>query len=111
MNWNNLTELSQLEEIKEASKKTPIVIFKHSTRCSISSMALNRLERSWDIPENSLQPYLLDLITYRNISNTIADIFEVEHQSPQLLLIIDGKATYNTSHMSISLDDLKSHLA
>lgn len=108
MNWKKIDNLQVLNQIKEESKNHPVLIFKHSTRCSISSMALNRIERSWQDDEmKSIQPYYLDLITYRDISNEIANEFGVYHQSPQVIVIKDGKAVYDNSHMGISYDELK----
>jgi bacillithiol system protein YtxJ len=101
MNWNELTSLDQLETVISDSNEQPVVIFKHSTRCSISSMALDRLQRAWDNGEN-VKPYFLDLIQYRNISNQIAEKFGVMHQSPQVIIIKDGQAIYDNSHMGIS---------
>jgi bacillithiol system protein YtxJ len=105
MNWIKLESPAQLEEIKDMSQQQPAFIFKHSTRCSISSTALNRLERNWKEIEN-LQTYYLDLIAYRGVSNQIAEIFGVEHQSPQVLLIQNGVCTYDTSHLDISFDGI-----
>jgi bacillithiol system protein YtxJ len=111
MVWNNLTSEEALSDIKEKSGSKPVVIFKHSTRCSISSMALSRLERSWNNEEMmDVEPYFLDLIAYRSVSNKVAEVLGVPHESPQLLLIIDGKCIYNTSHMGISYNELKSKL-
>jgi len=103
MNWNQLTTEDQLEAVIEESKNTPVLIFKHSTRCSISSMVKNRLERSWNF-DNELKPYYLDLIQYRNVSNLIAQKLNVEHQSPQAIVLKDKNVHYDASHMSISLD-------
>jgi bacillithiol system protein YtxJ len=104
MNWIPLTTESQLQEIIDLSKNTPQVIFKHSTRCSISSMALNRMEQA-NQPAN-IDFYYLDLIQYRPISQQIAEIFSVYHESPQILLIKDGNCTYSETHMGISMDEL-----
>lgn len=104
MNWINLTDIDQLEEIIDASQSEAVVIFKHSTRCSISSTALNRLERAWNL-ENA-KAYYLDLIAYRPISAEIAERFEVEHQSPQVLIIKNGECVYHESHWDISFDQM-----
>ena len=107
MNWNQITSLDQIEEIKALSEVENVLIFKHSTRCPTSSMALNRVERNWaNDHELKLKPFLLDLIQYREISNLITAEFEVEHQSPQALLIQKRKSTFNSSHLSISLLDI-----
>jgi bacillithiol system protein YtxJ len=104
MKWIPLTTETQLQEIIDLSKNTPQVIFKHSTRCSISSMALNRMEQA-DQPAN-IDFYYLDLIQYRPISQQIAELFSVYHESPQVLLIKDGNCTYSETHMGISMGEL-----
>jgi bacillithiol system protein YtxJ len=104
MNWKEFTDEAGLDAIKEASKEKPQVIFKHSTRCSISTMAKGRLERS-QAPENAVFHYL-DLIAYRNVSNKIADDFNVEHASPQILVIKNGECVYDESHSAIDMDEI-----
>jgi bacillithiol system protein YtxJ len=106
MNWIALTTESQLAEIKDASAAKPVVIFKHSTRCSISAVAKSRLERA-KAPE-TISFYYLDLIKYRDISNKIASDFNVEHESPQVLLIRNGECIYDESHSGITMDDILS---
>ena len=100
MNWEQLTDLKQIEQLKEASFLSPVLFFKHSTRCSISVMALNRFEREWN--NTTVITYFLDLLNYREISNHIAALFEVEHQSPQVLLIKDGVCVFHASHNAIN---------
>lgn len=105
MKWKKLTDLSQLEHIQ--SEKT-CIIFKHSTRCPISHAVLNRLERNWSEEEmNGVTPYFLDLLSYREISNAIAHLFSVEHESPQVLAIRNGKSFYSPSHFEIEYEKLK----
>lgn len=111
MNWIKLNKEATLEEIKILSHEKPVVIFKHSSRCSISSTALNRLERNWKA--EGIQPvnaYFLDLLSYREISNKIEEIFDIEHQSPQLLLIQNGICTYHTSHLGITFEEIKKRI-
>jgi bacillithiol system protein YtxJ len=104
MNWITLNDEGALEEIRSKSSDKPQVIFKHSTRCSISSMAKNRLDRA-DQPEG-IDFYYLDLISNRNLSNKVAEVFNVEHESPQILLIKGGECVYDESHMGISIDEI-----
>src|SRR4028118_1692313 len=104
MNWKHLTSPNQLQEIKENSKSRPQLIFKHSIRCSISSMAKGRLERSQQ-PEN-IDFYILDLINNRSLSNKLAEEFNVWHESPQILLIPDGKCPYDERHTATGRGDV-----
>lgn len=108
MNWHPLTSAEQLNTVIEESNNTPVVIFKHSTSCSISSTAKSRLERQWQgAGVDHVKAYYLDLLRYRPVSNEIAEVFHVQHQSPQLLLIQDGMCTYDASHLGISIDSMK----
>ncbi len=106
MNWNKLESTEKLEEIIKNSDTVPVLIFKHSTRCSISTMALSRFERQWNQEKiGNVAPYYLDLIQYRDISNLIAQELNINHESPQVLLIENGKCIYNASHSAIYFDD------
>lgn len=107
MNWNTLNTTEELNKIDELSAAQPVLLFKHSTRCSISSTALNRIERKWkDTDSQRLVPYYLDLIAYRDVSNAIAARYGVEHQSPQVIVVVNGKAVYSATHFDIVYDDL-----
>jgi len=102
MKWISLTESAQLKTISEESENMTIAIFKHSTSCGISKMILKRFEaeaKSADLANTKM--YYLDLLSYRSISNEIAKIFNVRHESPQLLVIKNGVVKHHSSHSSI----------
>jgi len=108
MNWTELNSEQQIEEIKNESKSQPVLIFKHSTRCAVSSTALSRLERNWKAEEVApLKMYYLDLLSHRNISQRIAESFDVEHESPQVLILKDGNPVYVRSHLAIAYDEIQ----
>lgn len=102
IDWHRLESLEQIETIKTESFERPVLIYKHSTRCGISSMVLDRMERAWTKDLENLKVYYLDLIAYREVSNEVANTFEVYHESPQVILVQNGKATFDTSHTMIS---------
>ncbi len=111
MNWKKLTDSTQIEEIKELSNSKPVLIFKHSTRCSVSSTSLDRLLRNWKTEDGEkVIPYFLDLIAFRNLSAQIEDTFGVAHESPQVLIIRNGKAVYDNSHFGISYPEIMAQL-
>lgn len=111
MNWNKLTDTAHLEELTKESHQQLVIIFKHSTSCSISQTALGRLERNWNENEmKEVKPYFLDLLSYRKISNTISYQFSIEHESPQLLLIKNGESIYDCSHFDIDYKSVKSEV-
>lgn len=105
MNWKVLEHIDQIDQIINESWNKPVLIFKHSTRCIISKMALKNFESDFSL-QNVMDAYYLDLIAYRNISNEIAEVFKVEHQSPQILLVKNGIVIYHTSHESIDANVL-----
>lgn len=103
MNWIPLESADQLNEIKQNQGYS--LIFKHSTRCSISMMAKRRFELDWeDLPED-MPLYFLDLIKYRELSGMVAQLFQVHHESPQLILIKDGECVLDQSHGGISVEE------
>ncbi len=111
MNWNSLQKPDQLPQLVKESAERKILLFKHSTRCSISRTTLDRLERSWNESEiGNIKPYFIDLIAHRELSNTIAEYFGVEHQSPQVLIISNGKSVYDRSHFNIDFQQIKEAL-
>ncbi len=105
MDWKVLEYIDQIDVIKQASHNKLQLIFKHSTRCIISKMALKNFENDF-LLHDVIDTYYLDLISYREISNKIADDFGVTHQSPQILLIKDGKVIYHESHEGIEANVL-----
>lgn len=110
MNWTALTSEKQLQKIIEKSKTIPCLIFKHSLTCPISSMAKHRVEGKWDFEKGEIAPYYLDLLNYRSISNAIADVFGVRHESPQILLIQGGICIFDSSHLDITVEGIRDHL-
>lgn len=104
MEWINLTSASQLEEIKTNNGFS--VIFKHSTRCSVSMFAKRSFESEWDVLPSDTKLYFLDLLAYRDLSSQIADMFQVHHESPQALLITQGECILDQSHSDISADEI-----
>lgn len=104
MEWHVLSSSDQLQQIIEESYQKPTLIFKHSTRCSISHMAKSRLER--ESAGDDLNYYCLDLIAHRDLSNLIAEKFGVYHESPQILLLKQGECIYDESHNGIRMQDI-----
>lgn len=108
MTWNALNTEEILDEVKVVSATRPVILFKHSTRCSISSMAKNRVEK---IPNDTPALfYYLDLLNYRGLSNKIAEVYSLPHESPQVLLIVNGECVYEESHNGINAQDIESEI-
>lgn len=106
VNWIPLTSLEQLDEIKNQSKTESIFIFKHSTRCGISSMVIKRFEALFQEEHQHLKVYYLDLLNYRSVSDEVGYAFQVMHQSPQLIVIKNEVSVFHASHYDITTIDL-----
>jgi|SRR3954471_21931725 bacillithiol system protein YtxJ len=104
MHWIHLTDEEQLKQIISNSQLRAQVIFKHSTRCSISAVALQRMQKT--AQPSDIDFYFLDLLANRQLSNKIAETFHVPHESPQVLLIRDGECVYEESHLGISMHEI-----
>ena len=108
MEWLQLTSESEIGHIDQQSFLTPVVIFKHSTTCSISRMAINRLEGKQ--APTGIPFYYLDLLRFRSVSNEVASHYGIRHESPQVLIIRNGKCIYTESHNGISMLDIEAEL-
>jgi bacillithiol system protein YtxJ len=93
-NWNALESLVHWSQLVEQSFQNTVVVFKHSTRCFISRSALNNFQSSWLTAGTPQTFYLLDLLLYRSVSDAIAKDTLVHHQSPQIIVLKDGKASF-----------------
>lgn len=110
INWIPLNSLEQIKTIKELSKSETILVFKHSTRCGISSMVIKRFENLFDSSMNNIKVYYLDLLNFRAISDEVGYSFQAQHQSPQLLIIRNEVAVLNVSHYDITTVNIQKYL-
>lgn len=108
LNWIPMSNEDQLSQIVSQSQDTPCLIFKHSTRCSISSMAKMRLESGWNFDSKELKVYYLDLIAHRNVSNQVAEELSVHHESPQMILLDKGEVVLDASHLDCTVEEIRS---
>lgn len=101
-----LDDIKLLDEVDEISYTKPVVLFKHSTRCSISRFALKRFDAEFNYTEDKIYWYLLDLLNHRDISNEMALRYNIQHQSPQIIVVRNGKAVFSSTHDEITAHDL-----
>jgi bacillithiol system protein YtxJ len=114
MKWISLNNENQIQDILNQSELPEIpavLVFKHSTRCSISKMVLNRIESNWSLDDSIIPVYFLDLLNHRGISNRVAEVFQIKHESPQILLIKNGKCTYSATHNEIRIQDINAAIS
>ena len=110
VNWINLTNLDEITDIKTLSTSESIFIFKHSTRCGISRIVKKQFEKLLLPNNNNVKVYYLDLLKYRNVSDAVSEVFQVKHESPQLLIIRNGVAVKHASHYDITTISINKYL-
>jgi bacillithiol system protein YtxJ len=103
--WEQVVELDTSEALASClarSESEPVFIFKHSTRCPVSSRARSEVERYIDeAGETGLPVYLNYVVESRPVSNEIERSLGIRHESPQLFLLRAGKVVWHTSHGGI----------
>ena len=102
--WEELLTLDQLIELDKLSFLEYVIIFKHSTSCSISEVAKLRLEGE---SEMHIKAFNLDLKSHRDISRLISEKYSIHHESPQILLIKNGECCYDASHFDITISEFR----
>lgn len=108
--WISLSDPQQINELIMESRSIPVIIYKHSSRCGLSAMTENKLEEGWEILKPRVKLYFLDLIRNREVSNSVAERFNIRHQSPQILIIKNGICVYNSSHYEINVETILKNL-
>lgn len=101
VNWIPLKSIEELDNISKNSESEAILVFKHSTRCGISSMVIKQFEKMFTDEHQHLKVYYLDLLNYRDISDEVGFRFQVMHQSPQLIVVRNGVSVHHASHHDI----------
>jgi bacillithiol system protein YtxJ len=107
--WNSIKSEDELKTALENSHSSKIAIFKHSTSCFISRTVLKNFEKdieNLESVDDVADLYFLDLLAYRPLSNKIAEDLGIRHESPQLLVIENGKVVNDASHQNISINQL-----
>ena len=111
LEWQDLETSGDLRTLIRRSHDIPVVIFKHSVRCGASAIVKRRLEEDWDLQSDDVDTYLLDLVAHSDVSNEVANAFGVRHQSPQVLIIKDGRSIFDASHGDVSAATIRQALA
>lgn len=106
-----LLDVDQLETVWELSQEKPVLLFKQSTTCPVSAEAFEQFQTF--ISENStdLASFFVKVRETRPVSDEIAEKLDVRHQSPQILLIKDGKSKWDASHMKITVESISEALS
>lgn len=108
---NEITSEAELENVLAQSNGEAFFLFKHSTRCPISARAHARLDDYLARESNGRPPlYLIKVVESRNLSNAVTEMLGVNHQSPQLLLVKDGKSLWDASHGEIRAENIDAAL-
>ena len=110
LSWTPIISIDEINTIKEISKIQSILIFKHSTRCGISRIVIKQFESLFNEENKHLKVYYLDLLNFREVSSKLSEVFQVIHQSPQLLVVKNGISVYDESHYDITKVNLSKYI-
>ena len=108
--WMNVESVEQLKDILLNDSEKPKLLFKHSTRCGISSMVLRSFEDAWSSGSELCDLYIIDLLRHRDVSNSIAELTGIMHQSPQAIVIKGKEIIYDATHSGIDARTIESIL-
>lgn len=106
LTWIPANDIKTIDEYILNSSQKPVLFFKHSSRCSISSMAQSRFEREWSVDEEKCSLVFIDIIAHRAVSNYLSECSGVVHQSPQVILMKGEKVVYTASHSGIDAKEI-----
>ena len=99
---HDLHSIEELNLLLEVSKERPILLFKHSTTCPISSRALQEFEKYLETADHTVSYNLITVQTDRPVSNEAAARLGIQHETPQAILIKNGTSIWDASHFRIS---------
>lgn len=98
-----LKSLADVDEVLALSASRPVLVFKHSTQCPRSARAYQEWQQFLASPASAgVMSALVRVIEERPVSLALAERVGVTHQSPQALLIRDGRALWHASHEAIT---------
>ena len=100
-NFFRIDDRATLDNLINDSKQKPVIVFKHSNACSISSRAYREMEKV------DSQVNILEVQSAREISRELANLTGIRHETPQVIVLRDGKAVWNASHFGVTAEDVK----
>ena len=95
-NFNPVSDAAALEELFERSNTEPVLLFKHSNACPISARAYRQMQ------EVKTPVSLLVVQDSRDASREVEQRTGIRHETPQALVIRNGRAVWNASHFDIT---------
>ena len=107
--WHTIDKYEDLDQVLKDSHQSDQVILKHSNTCGISVMVKNRIEKEGQDSEDFTDIHIINVLSSRQLSNQLSELLSVRHESPQILLISEGRCTFHTSHFDVSLKNIPVH--
>lgn len=107
MNWINITNTEQLSEINAQSSKEGVLVFKFSPGCAINYVVRKLLEREWAEGEMRMNTYMVDVLSQKALSDKVAADYSTQHESPQVLIIKNGKPVFTASHGKVLYSEIR----
>lgn len=101
----NFRETTHLSEILEESDLEPVIILKHSSTCPSSARIYDKLKRWAEEEKISMPIFIITVQKYPALSEKIARLFDIRHESPQILILNKQKVTYTAHHDNIATEN------
>jgi bacillithiol system protein YtxJ len=107
MNYQEIRSLDELAEVLKASERQTVMFFKHSNTCGVSSRAFNEFRKYLQAPEGAqVRNCLIIIQSSRDVSDGLASLTGVRHESPQVIIVSEGLAVWHDSHLAIKSETL-----
>jgi len=100
-----IDDKTALENLLTDSRQKPVIVFKHSNACSISARAYREMEKFEG------QVNILEVQSAREVSRELANLTGIRHETPQVIVLRDGKAVWNASHFDVTAGDVAKAVA
>lgn len=105
-----ISTVAEYNAVLGESNEHPVIILKHSTTCPISAGGFERVEKGIESGDISVPVYVVVVQDARELSDYIARELDVQHESPQAIVLKDGETVFDTSHHDITVEVLASHI-
>jgi bacillithiol system protein YtxJ len=105
-----LDRLDQLDELLAESQARPLLLFKHSYSCGVSLEALDEIVDHLNQESLDARYAMVTVQTHRELSNAVASRLGVRHQTPQAILVRDGRVVWSASHFRVNASEIRKAL-
>ena len=101
-----ISGIDELERMLAESRTRPLLLFKHSYTCGVSAEALDEVYAHIEEQARGVRYAMVTVQTHRDVSNAIAERLGIRHETPQAILVRNGRAVWNASHFRVTASEV-----